>query len=76
MIEASQLMKQAFEMAVGDDGWANLGAVGSNLRELNPGFDPRTYGHKQLSQLFIACPKLFELKQDQESKGCYVRLKE
>lgn len=25
MIEASQLMKQAFEMAAGDDGWAHLG---------------------------------------------------
>ena len=76
MIEAIPLMKQAFEMAAGDDGWAHLGAVGNHLRELNPGFDPRTYGYKQLSQLFIACPKLFELKHDQESKVCYVRLKE
>lgn len=76
MIEAIQLMKQAFEMAVGDDGWAHLGAVGNNLHELNPGFDPRTYGYKQLSQLFKACPKLFELKHDKESTVCYVKLKE
>ena len=76
MIEAIQLMKQAFEMAVGDDGWAHLGAVGNNLRELNPGFDPRTYGYKQLSQLFIACPKLFELKHYKESTVFYVKLKE
>jgi len=76
MIEASQLMKQAFEMAVRDDGWAHLGAVGNNLRELNPGFDPRTYGFKQLSQLFKACPKLFELKHDQESTVFHVKLKD
>ena len=64
MKEASQLMKQAFEMAVRDNGWADLAAIGNCLRELNPGFDLRIYGYKQLFQLFKACPKLFEMKYD------------
>ncbi len=76
MKEASILMKQAFEMAVRDDGWAHLGTLGSHLQQLNPGFDPRTYGFKQLSQLFKACPKLFELRYDQDATVFSVKLKE
>ena len=48
------LLKSAFEMAVEEDGWAYLGSVGSRLRQLDPSFDPRTYGHKQLSMLIRA----------------------
>ncbi len=45
------LFKRAFDLAVQDDGWAFLGALGHHLRQLDPGFDPRTYGYKQLSLL-------------------------
>jgi uncharacterized LabA/DUF88 family protein len=68
----------AFELAVQDDGWATLAALGSFLRQLDPGFDPRTYGHKQLSQLVEAYPAIIEVKKVQ-SKGStsvyYVRMK-
>ena len=36
--------------------------MGSALRQIDPGFDPRTYGHKQLSQLVEAYPNLIEVK--------------
>jgi uncharacterized LabA/DUF88 family protein len=61
------LLKGAFDMAGQEDGWSNLGTIGFYLRQLDPGFDPRTYGFKQLSQLIKAYPNLFELKFQDES---------
>ncbi len=57
------LFKRAFDLAVQDDGWAFLGALGHHLRQLDPGFDPRTYGYKQLSLLVKGLPEIFEVKQ-------------
>ena len=51
---------QAIEMAVMEDGWALLGTVGNNMRKLDPAFDSRTYGHKQLSLLIRSEPNIFE----------------
>lgn len=72
------LLKGAFDMAVQEDGWSNLGTMGFYLRQLDPGFDPRTYGHKQLSQLIKSYSQLFELRFRGESgqTDVYVRLKE
>ncbi len=73
------LLKGAFDMAVHEDGWANLGELGFYLRQLDPGFDPRTYGFKQLSQLIKSQPGLFEVRaRDEEGGGSavYARLKE
>ena len=53
---------QAIEMAVMEDGWALLGTVGNNMRKLDPAFDSRTYGHKQLSLLIKSEPNIFETK--------------
>lgn len=53
---------QAIEMAAMEDGWALLGAVGNNMRKLDPAFDSRTYGHKQLSLLIKSEPNIFETK--------------
>ena len=63
------LLKQAFDMAVREDGWALLSSVGLNLSQLDPGFDPRTYGFKQLSQLIKAYPNIFELKEYEPKAG-------
>ncbi len=73
-----RLFRTAFDTAVQDDGWAPLSAVGSALRQLDPGFDPRTYGHKQLSQLVEAHPKIIEVKKVQSTGNTtvyYVRMK-
>ena len=73
-------MRKAFEMAVQDDGWAFLGTMGSRLRQLDPSFDPRTYGSRQLSTLIRTYPNMFEVKEVKtEEEGpahVYIRLKE
>lgn len=56
------LLTQAFEMAVQQDGWAQLAAMGNALYQLDPGFDPRTYGHKQLSRMMNKLKDRFEMK--------------
>lgn len=73
------LLKGAFDMAVHEDGWANLGEIGFYLRQLDPGFDPRTYGFKQLSQLIKSQQPLFEAQSRGEEGGgaaIYIRLRE
>jgi len=72
------LLKGAFEMAIQEDGWSSLATMGFYLHQLDPGFDPRTYGFKQLSQLIKSYGKLFELKFKEESgtTSVDVRLKE
>ncbi len=72
------LLRGAFDMAVEEGGWASLSTMGFYLRQLDPGFDPRTYGHKQLSQLIKSYQDLFEMK-FQDDKGrtnVFIRLKE
>ena len=73
------LLRGAFDMAVHEDGWANLGELGFYLRQLDPGFDPRTYGFKQLSQLVKSQPALFEVRAREEAGGgsaIYVKVRE
>ena len=56
------LLEQAFEMTVQQDGWARLDMMGSALYQLDPGFDPRTYGQKQLSRLIKSLKDSFEMR--------------
>jgi hypothetical protein len=72
------LLKAAFDMAMGEDGWAELGMIGGYLRQLDPGFDSRTFGFRQLSQLIRSYSDLFETRY-QELEGrtdVFVRMKE
>lgn len=57
------LLRHAIEATEDDDGWAELGAVGSNISN-RTSFDCRNYGFKNLSSLFRAID-LFELKRGQ-----------
>jgi len=62
-LELIDHIDQAIDMAGSDeDGWANLSEVGTALRRIDPGFDPRTYGVKQLSQLVRARKSNYDLK--------------
>ncbi len=73
------LLKNAFDMSVQEDGWAFLGAVGNQLRQLDPGFDARTYGHKQLSQLIRSYASEFEMREEKSQGGpslIYLKLKD
>jgi hypothetical protein len=72
------LLEQAFDMAVQEDGWARLDLIGSALYQLDPGFDPRTYGQRQLSRLIRSLKESFEMR-SQEMDGStlfLVRMKE
>ena len=60
---------QAVEMATQEDGWAFLGAVGNHLRQLDPAFDSRSYGHRQLSALIRSRPERFETRQTSTRNG-------
>ncbi len=72
------LLGQAFDMAVQEDGWARLDLMGTALYQLDPGFDPRTYGQRQLSRLIRSLKDTFEVR-SQEMDGStlfLVRIKE
>lgn len=47
-----RLLVEAIENVQGEDGYANLSQIRSWLQQRDPGFDPRAYGKRQLSQLF------------------------
>ncbi len=72
------LLKEAFQMAVQEDGWAHLSTLGIYLHQLDPGFDPRTYGFTQLVKLIKSYNNVFELKFQDNSgpTAVYVKLKE
>ncbi|MDO8578640.1 MAG: NYN domain-containing protein [Dehalococcoidales bacterium] len=63
------LLKNAFDISVQEDGWAFLGTVGGHLHRLDPSFDLRTYGYKQLIQLIKAYQDTFEIRVDKSRHG-------
>lgn len=76
--EPIPLLKQAFEIAVREDGWASMAMLGNALYQIDPSFDPRSYGQGQLSRLIMKYKKYFEIR-TQESNGTtlfHVKLKE
>jgi Fe-S-cluster formation regulator IscX/YfhJ len=77
-LDPMPILSQAFEIAVGQDGWAPLATMGQALYQVDPSFDPRTYGHKQLSRMIAKLKDRFEIK-TQEVGGTsvmYVKVKE
>jgi hypothetical protein len=77
-LDPMPILTQAFEMAVQQDGWAALAGMGNALYQLDPGFDPRTYGHKQLSRMIMNLKDRFEMRTQTAdgSNSLYVRIKE
>ncbi len=45
------MILMAIDAVARDDGWAQLGPVGSQMSKKNPSFDPRNYGFAQLGKL-------------------------
>lgn len=56
------LIKQAFASVVENGGWAKLSRLASQVRQLEPRFDVRNFGHKQFSHLLKAYPETFRLQ--------------
>lgn len=68
----SEIVSKATATAAREDGWAFLGAVGVLVRKLDPAFDPRSFGHKQLSTLVKSKPGVFETRESRDESGTTV----
>ncbi|MBT3287704.1 MAG: NYN domain-containing protein [Victivallales bacterium] len=70
------LFRSAMEAGSDDSGWAQLGAVGSNIMKQAPEFDPRNYGFKKLGELVQAI-KIFDvderMQDDGKGRSIYIR---
>jgi uncharacterized LabA/DUF88 family protein len=64
----ANLFRNAIDAYSDDDGWAQLGPVGSNIAKQSPDFDPRNYGYRKLKDLVKAIG-LFELREESEGPG-------
>ena len=77
-LDPMPILSQAFEMSEGQDGWAPLATMGQAVYQVDPSFDPRTYGHKQLSRMIAKLKDRFDMR-SQEVGGTsvmYVKMKE
>jgi len=64
----ANLFRNAIEAFSDDDGWAQLGPVGSNIAKQAPEFDPRNYGYRKLKDL-VKAMGLFQLREDSGETG-------
>ncbi len=62
------LLLEGFHITAKEEEWIHLARLGSVLRQLDPAFDPRTYGHQQLQSLIKEYPETFTLKRDTSKK--------
>jgi uncharacterized LabA/DUF88 family protein len=70
------LLRNAVEDSADDDGWSNLAAVGLNIANKSPEFDPRNYNYRKLGELVNAID-LFEINErstpNSPGKTIYIR---
>ena len=62
------LLLEGFNLAAKEEEWIHLSSLGLVLRQLEPAFDPRTYGHQKLQSLIKQYPQTFTLKRDTSRK--------
>ncbi|MBE7324907.1 NYN domain-containing protein [Nocardioides sp. Y6] len=63
-----QLLRGAIASASDDDGWANLGLVGSTAAKQSPDFDSRNWGYAKLIDL-VSAIGLFEVRRPDGGNG-------
>lgn len=71
------LVRNAIEDTANEAGWSYLGAIGQNLLNKSPEFDPRNYGYKKLADLIEGLGE-FEFKTSDPlsgSQSIYIRVK-
>ncbi|WP_330444186.1 NYN domain-containing protein [Flavobacterium sp. C4GT6] len=59
---STAIIDKAFDISINEDEEAYIATIGSNLRKIDPSFDPRAFGFKTLTQLFDNLPKYEILK--------------
>ena len=69
-----KMLRKAVDAAAQDNGWANLGTVGTMLVKNNPSFDARNYGFKKLIEMAKEQPFL-EVQKEKAGSGVLVKLK-
>ena len=47
-----RLINKAYEMSISEGEETHISSIGLNLRKIDPSFDPRAFGYKNLTQLF------------------------
>jgi hypothetical protein len=72
-----KLITEAIDSASEEDGWANLGGVGSYIPRVDSSFDPRNYGFSKLGKL-IKSLDYVEVQQKSLESGSnsFIRLKD
>ena len=74
----ANVFRNAIDACSDDDGWAQLGPVGSYVAKQSPEFDSRNYGFRKLKDL-VKAMKLFEMREVSEgpgqTKSIYIRIK-
>jgi len=49
-----KLINKAYEISLTDSDETHISNIGNNLRKIDPSFDPRAYGFKNITQLFLS----------------------
>ena len=68
-------MRTAFNIAKGEEDEVSLSLIGQALRRLDPGFDPRSYGHASLSSMVSALKDQLETRREEKGNMVMVRFK-
>jgi hypothetical protein len=73
--ELMRKLRKAFVIAKGEEEEASLSLIGQALRRLDPGFDPRSYGHASLSNLVNALKDQLETRREEKGNTVMVRFR-
>ncbi|WP_125219504.1 NYN domain-containing protein [Methylomicrobium sp. wino1] len=73
-----EFIKEAIDSASEDDGWANLGGVGSYIQRVDSSFDARNYGYTKLSKLITSLDyvKVERRNGENGSSNTYIKFQE
>jgi hypothetical protein len=73
--DAVPLLRKALDNVAREDGWGTMSGVGNAVLKLDPGFDPRTYGHSKLLDLIEDLEEDFEVRHGEgaQSRIIFVR---
>lgn len=55
---------KAFDISLTEEDEVHISKIGGNIRKIDPSFDPRTYGAKNLTRLFEIIPKYEVIKNE------------
>ena len=70
MKKIHKLLRLAWEQYQ-DGNYVHIGAAGSYIKRVNPDFDARTYGYRNLPKLIEAFPEKYELIMSKSSQWLY-----